>query len=190
MFFDDEDIQIYMIAPENLQFKGPTRRNKQYCVVGKTLDWRDGDDLELLISREINDDFMVLIKGVEQDPGLGVNFFHPSIDDDRKATDIDKEENNNENDPKTQDASENMNASSDDEVNNYEDDPETPYDGENMNASSNDERNNDVVFPDPPTNDVNINDNSDDEGNDYEVTPDTPTNGGNNETIENYEEKL
>ena len=61
-----------MIATENLEFKGPTRRNNQYCVVGKPLNWRDGDNLELLISIEINDDFMVLIKGVGQDPDLGV----------------------------------------------------------------------------------------------------------------------
>ena len=60
-----------MIAPENLEFKRLTRRNKQYCVVGQTLDWRDGDNVDLLISRDINDDFMLLIKGVEQDPDLG-----------------------------------------------------------------------------------------------------------------------
>ena len=48
-FLDDEENQTYMIAPENLEFKGPTRRNKQYCVVGKHLNWRDGDNLELLI---------------------------------------------------------------------------------------------------------------------------------------------
>ena len=34
---------------------------------------------------------MVIIKGFEQDPDLGVNIFHPSIDDDSKATDSDKE---------------------------------------------------------------------------------------------------
>ena len=33
-FLDDEDNQTYMISPEKLEFKGPTRRNKQYCVVG------------------------------------------------------------------------------------------------------------------------------------------------------------
>ena len=66
-----------MVAPENLEFKGPTRRNKQYCVVGQTLYWRDGDNLDLLISRFINDDFMVLIKGVEQDPDMGVKIVHP-----------------------------------------------------------------------------------------------------------------
>ena len=90
MFFDDEDNQIYMITPKKLEFKRTTRRNKQYCVVGQPLDWRYGDDLGLLISRDINDDFMVLIKGVEQDPGLGVIFFHPSIDDDSEATDSEK----------------------------------------------------------------------------------------------------
>ena len=42
-FFDDEDNQTYVIAPENLEFKGPTRRNKQYCVVGQPLDWRGED---------------------------------------------------------------------------------------------------------------------------------------------------
>ena len=30
-FFDDEDNQTYMIASENLEFKGHTRSNKQYC---------------------------------------------------------------------------------------------------------------------------------------------------------------
>ena len=70
-----------MIAPENLEYKGPTRRNKNYCVVGRPLVWRDGDNLDLLISREINDDLMVLIKGVEQDPDLRVKIVHPSIDD-------------------------------------------------------------------------------------------------------------
>ena len=59
-----------------------------------------------------------------------------------------------------------------------------------MNTFYDDEGNNDEVAPNTPTNDWNINANPDDEKNDYEVTPDTPTNGGNNETIENYEEKL
>ena len=79
-----------MIAPENLYFKGPNRRNNQSCVVGNPLDWRDGDNLDLLISREINDDFMVLIKGFEQDPDLEVKIVHPSIDDDSESTDSDK----------------------------------------------------------------------------------------------------
>ena len=48
---------------------------------------------------------------------------------------------------------------------------------------------NDEVAPDPPIDDENINANSDDEKNDYEVTPDKPTNGGNNETINNDENK-
>ena len=61
-----------MIAPEKLELKGTTRRNKQYCVVGHHLDWRGGGNLDLLISEEINDDFMVLIKGFQQDPYLGV----------------------------------------------------------------------------------------------------------------------
>ena len=120
---------------------------------------------------------MVLIKGVEQDPSLGVKIVHPSIDDDIKATDSEKGENNNENAPKTQDDGENTNASYDDELNNDEDVPETPYNGENMNASYDDEVNNDELAPDPPTIDVNINDNYD-ERNDYEVTPDIPINSG------------
>ena len=107
---------------------------------------------------------MVLIKGVEQDPGMGVKIIHPSIDYDSEDTDSYKEENNNDNAPKT------------------------PYGGENMNASSDDEVNNDEVAPDPPTNDVNINDNYDDEKIYYEVIPDTPTNSGNNETIDNDED--
>ena len=90
-----------MIAPENLDFKGPTRRNNQYCVVGHLLGCRDGDNLYLLISRDINYYFMVLIKGVEQDPDLGMKIVHPSIDDDSEAIDSEKEENNDENAPKT-----------------------------------------------------------------------------------------
>ena len=66
-----------MIAPENLGFKGPTRTNKQYCVVGKPLNWRGGNNLDPLISRDINDDFMVFIKGVEQEPDLGVLIIQP-----------------------------------------------------------------------------------------------------------------
>ena len=61
-----------MVASENLGFKGPTIRNKQYCVVGQPLHWRGGDNVDPLISIDINDNFMVLIKGVEQDPDLGV----------------------------------------------------------------------------------------------------------------------
>ena len=154
-----------MIAPKHLEFKDPTRSNKQYCVVGQPLDGRDGDNLDLLISKYINDDFMLLIKGVEQDPDLGVKYFHPSIDDDREAIDGDKEENNDENAPKTPYDGENMNASSHDEGNIDEDKPDIPYNGENMNASSDDDINNDEVAPDPPTNAVNINDNYDDEKN-------------------------
>ena len=62
---DDEDNQTYTIAQENLEFKGTTRRNKQYCVVRQPLDWRDVDNLDLLISKDINYDLMLLIKGVE-----------------------------------------------------------------------------------------------------------------------------
>ena len=118
-FFDNEYNQGYIIALENLEFKGPIRRNKKYCVVGQSLYYRDGDNVNLLILRDINDDFMVLIRGVKQGPDLVANVFHPSIDDDSEAKDSDKEENNNENNPKT------------------------PYDGENMKASSDDEENND-----------------------------------------------
>ena len=142
-FFGDEENQIYIITPEILEFKGETGKGKQYFVGGKPLGWRDGDDLDLLVSRKINDDFMVIIKGVEQDLGLGVNIVHPSIHDDSEATDSGKEENNNKNTPKTQDDGENTNAYSNDEVNIDEDAPETPYDFENRNASSDDEGNND-----------------------------------------------
>ena len=83
-----------------------------------------------------------------------------------------------------------MKASYDDEGNNDEDVPKTPYDGENMNDSSDDQGNNDEVAPDPPTNNANINANYDYDKNGYQVTPDTPTNSGNNETIENDEEKI
>ena len=92
-------------------------------MVGQPLNWRDGDNLDLLISRDINDYFMVIIKVVQQDPDLGVNIFHPSIDDDSKATDSDKEENNNKNSPKTPYYGENINASSDDDGNNIGDAP-------------------------------------------------------------------
>ena len=126
---------------------------------------------------------MVLIKGSEQDPDLGVKIVHPSVDDDRKATDSDKEESKNENSPETTYDDENMNAPSSNEGNNEEDDPRTPYDGENINAYSNNEENNDEVAPEPPTNNEIINANSDN------VTPDTPTNGGDNETMDNDEEK-
>ena len=120
-FLDDEDNQTYMIATENLEFKGITRSSKQYCVVGHPLYCRDGDNFDLLISRYINDDFMVLNKGVEQDPDMGVKIVHPLIDDDSKVADSYKEEDNDDNFPKT------------------------PYDGENVN--SDDEGNDDGVAP-------------------------------------------
>ena len=44
-------------------------------MVGNPLNWRYGDNVELLISIYINDDFMLLIKRVEQDPDLGVKIF-------------------------------------------------------------------------------------------------------------------
>ena len=59
-----------------------------------------------------------------------------------------------------------------------------------MNSYYNNEENNDEVALNPPTYDENINVNYDDKENDYEVTPDTPKNGVNNETIDNYEEKI
>ena len=43
-FRDYEDNQTYMIASKRLEFKGPAIRNEQYYVVGKTLNWRDGDN--------------------------------------------------------------------------------------------------------------------------------------------------
>ena len=77
---DDEKNQTYMIVPENLDFKGPTRRSKQNCVFGQPYN------VNLLISRNINGDLMLLIKGFEQEPDPGVNFFHPSNNDDSEAT--------------------------------------------------------------------------------------------------------
>ena len=65
-----------MIDPESLEFKGPTRGNNQYCVVGQTLDCWDGNDLDLLISRGINDDLVVFIKRFEQEPDLGEKMVH------------------------------------------------------------------------------------------------------------------
>ena len=50
-FLDDEYNQTYIIDPEKLEFKGPTRRNKQYYVVGQPLGWRDEDNFDLLVSR-------------------------------------------------------------------------------------------------------------------------------------------
>ena len=40
-------------------------------MIVKPLDWRDGNNLDILISIDINEDSMVIIKGVEQDPDLG-----------------------------------------------------------------------------------------------------------------------
>ena len=54
-----------MIDPENLEFKGLTRKNKQYSVVGQPLDWRNGYNLELLKSIDING------KAIHQGPGNG-----------------------------------------------------------------------------------------------------------------------
>ena len=79
-----------MITSESLEFEGPTIRNKQYCVVGQPLNWRDGDNVDPLISRQINNDFMVLIKGIVQDPDLGVKIVHLPIDDDSEAADSEK----------------------------------------------------------------------------------------------------
>ena len=47
---DDEDNKTYMISQENLEFKGPNIRNKQYCVIGNPPNWKDGDNVDLLIS--------------------------------------------------------------------------------------------------------------------------------------------
>ena len=77
MFLDDDYNQTYMISPEKLEFKGPTRSNKQYFLVGKPLNFSYGYNVDILVSREINDDFMVLIKGVEQDPDMGLKIVHP-----------------------------------------------------------------------------------------------------------------
>ena len=159
-----------------MDFKGPTRRNNKCFVVRKLLDWRDGDIVDLLTSIEVNDGFVVLFKGGEQDPDLWVKIVHPSIDDESEATESETEENNDDNAPKTPYDDENRNAFYDGEGNNDEDAPETPYDGENSKVYSNNEGNNYKVSPKPLTNDVNINSNSDDEINYYEVTPYTPTN--------------
>ena len=48
------------------------------------------DNLDLIISIEINDYFIVFIKGVKQYPAMWVKIVHPSIDDGSKATDSDK----------------------------------------------------------------------------------------------------
>ena len=45
--------------------------------------------MDLLISIDINYYFMFLIKGVEQDPDLGMKIVHPSIDDYSEAIDSD-----------------------------------------------------------------------------------------------------
>ena len=85
-----------MISPENLEFKGPTKRNKQYCVVGQSLDWRYGDNVDLIIPIDTNGDLMVPIKGVEQDPDLGVKIINLSIYDDSEVTESEIEENNDD----------------------------------------------------------------------------------------------
>ena len=110
-----------MIVPENLVFKGTTISNKQYFVFGKPINWRDGDNVELVMSIYINDDFMVLIKGVEQNLDMG------EIDDDSEATYSDEEENNDDNSPEIPYDDENVNPSFSDGVNNDEDDPKTTY---------------------------------------------------------------
>ena len=76
---------------------------------------------------------MVLIKGVEQDPDLGVKIVHPSINDDSEATDSDKEENNDEVAPKP--------PSNDDIIDaNYDEiTPDTPTNGINNETIDNDE---------------------------------------------------
>ena len=87
-------------------------------MVGQPLNWKNGYNVDLLISRYINDDNMVLINKFEQDPVLGVKIVHPSIDNDSEATEIEIEGNNYDNAPKTPYDGENVNVSSDDEVNN------------------------------------------------------------------------
>ena len=69
-FLDGEENQTDRIDPENLDFKRPNRRNKRYCVVGQPLDW-NGDNVDLIISRQINDNFVVIIKGVDKYPDMG-----------------------------------------------------------------------------------------------------------------------
>ena len=48
-------------------------------MVGNPLNWKGRYNVDLLISIEINDDFMVIIKGVKQDPDMRVKIVHPSI---------------------------------------------------------------------------------------------------------------
>ena len=48
-FLGDEENETYIVSPEKLEFKGPTIRNEQYCVVGKPLSCRGGDNLDLVI---------------------------------------------------------------------------------------------------------------------------------------------
>ena len=64
-FLDDEENQTYIIAPENLEFKVPTINNNKYCVVRHPLNWRYGDNVDLLVSRYINDYCILIIKVVE-----------------------------------------------------------------------------------------------------------------------------
>ena len=46
-------------------------------MVGKPLDCRDGDNVDLLVLIEINDGLMLLIKGFEQESYLEVKIVHP-----------------------------------------------------------------------------------------------------------------
>ena len=70
-------------------------------MVRQSLDWRDGDNVDLQISRDINDYIMVLIKKVGHDPDMGVKTVHQSIDDDSKASESEIEGSNDENAPNT-----------------------------------------------------------------------------------------
>ena len=75
-----------MIASDILDFKGTTITNNHYCMVGQPLNWRYGNNVNLLISIETNEYFIVLIKEFELDPDMGVKMVHPSIYDDSEAT--------------------------------------------------------------------------------------------------------
>ena len=105
-------IKLIWLPKKFWSFKVPQEGIRSIVWLVSPIDKRDRGYVDLLVSRDTNDDFMVLVKGFEQDPDLVTKKFHPSIDDDSKAIEIEKEENNDKNAPKT------------------------PYDGENMNASS------------------------------------------------------
>ena len=79
-FVDDEDGLNYEVSPENLEFKGK-RNDRQWCVIGQKIGWKEGDSTEGFISRGINKELMVLIANAEQDPALHLDVVEAETSD-------------------------------------------------------------------------------------------------------------